>query len=467
MKNWISKNFLISRSQDKDKARRELILQILLLGSILLSFIASLVSWSVTLSQKKLIRFESIEITGIFLLFITAYLWSRRRNGEIVAYFFIGFYLLITIYSSYVWGAEIPNGLLSYALIIVMTGILINSRVAFLVTLFISCIIIFLVYGQTHNILSVITNWRTQPETVANAIGYSVTLSIIAIVSWLFNRETEQALLRARLSETALKRQKNSLEVLVEARTQQLKQAQLEKITELYRFAEFGRIASGLFHDLTNPLTLVSLNLHELSKNKLLIKTELSDIERNIQRAIMGTKTLENFINAARKQIQNQEIKRKFLLASEITQVIQIMDSKTKENKVILESTLDNTLLLTGNPIKFSQLIFNLLANAIESYDASRRKKRVVGITLARQNNEVMLTIQDWGRGIEKKYLATIFEPLFTTKTPEKGTGIGLSLSKEIIEKGFGGKITVTSNKKQGTLFTVSFPLGNAHGQSV
>lgn len=461
MKNWNSKKLFISRAQDKDRARREFILNVLLAGSILLSFIASLVSWSVTFSQKKLIRFESIETTCIFLLFCAGFLWSRLGNSKIVAYFFIGFYLLITVFASFRWGAEIPNGLLSYALIIVMTGILINSRVAFIASSLISIIIIVLVYLQSTNILYHESSWRSQPETVANAISYGVTLFIIAIVSWLFNRETESALKRARLSEKALKEQNDKLEAIVEERTRQLKKAQVEKLAQLYRFVELGRITSGLFHELASPLTLISLNLDELSRNKLLKRRELSDIEKNIKKAINGTKTLENFLSAARKQIQSQEVNTRFSLAFGIAQVIQIVEHKAKDHKVKIDAQLDESLILTGNPIKFNQLISNLVVNAIESYDLTTKKNRKVVLKLTKVGKEIKLSIQDFGKGIEKMHINRIFEPLFTTKTPEKGTGIGLFLSKEIVEKDFGGKIEVNSTQDKGTTFTMCFPLKN------
>ena len=69
------------------------------------------------------------------------------------------------------------------------------------------------------------------------------------------------------------------------------------------------------------------------------------------------------------------------------------------------------------------------------------------------------ISVTDWGMGINKRLMPRIFESLFTTKPPEKGTGIGLSIAKNLVEKDFGGIISVKSQKGEGTVFTIAFPL--------
>jgi two-component system sensor histidine kinase DctS len=101
----------------------------------------------------------------------------------------------------------------------------------------------------------------------------------------------------------------------------------------------------------------------------------------------------------------------------------------------------------------------NLLTNAMDSYQHIRRKDKQIHIQLSVHKGSVRMEIRDWGGGIEKKYLNKIFDPLFTTKGKERGTGLGLTICKEVIEKDFGGTCRVESKAMSGTTFYIEFPL--------
>ena len=239
--------------------------------------------------------------------------------------------------------------------------------------------------------------------------------------------------------------------------TKELKKAQLEKITQLYRFAEIGKLSSSLFHDLVTPLSLISMNLEEL-KNKR-EQTRINDMQALVKRAIQGTKFLESFVLVVRQQLQNQELKKVFSLNKEIKQVIQMVQHKINSEhiKIIFESS--GEIRTYGNYIKFSQLITNLVLNAIDAYDhLTDTTKREIQIKLYEQNNVIYCSVTDFGKGINKEDITKIFQPFFTTKSVEKGTGIGLSISRDIVEKSFQGKISVKSSQKSGTVFTIHFP---------
>ena len=111
------------------------------------------------------------------------------------------------------------------------------------------------------------------------------------VIAWLSNREIEKSLKRARRSEAALKVERDALEITVEARTRQLREAQADQLSQLYRFAEFGQISSGLFHDLVNPLNAMSLNM----ENILSIQDHatVSEMRERIERAMGSAKRME------------------------------------------------------------------------------------------------------------------------------------------------------------------------------
>jgi signal transduction histidine kinase len=450
------RSLLVPKSKDTDASRREFILYILLVGSLILSLIATVSAFIGELNGASPSG-STVKVLTFFILFLLGYFAARKGQSRLVSYILILFYLLVTTYSSYLFGADVPQDLLTYALIVVMSGILLGSLSAFIVTLVIAIILLILTYLQVHHLLIISSAWKSYPTTVRDSIVYDITLCIIALVSWLFNREIEKALQRAKASEAELQKQKEQLEILVEERTQELRQAQTEKLIQLYRFVEFGRGASGLFHDLVNPLNILSLNLDQLSEESKKVKQK--EMKSLINTALNNTKRLENFITAARKQLQNQDELRLFSIKEEITQVIQVLNYKMKKEHLQIAISGEKNIKTFNNPIKFSQLIMNLLANAIDSYEDCNNDKKRIEIILKKVKNEVKITVQDWGNGIKAEHVTRIFDPLFTTKKFEKGTGIGLVICRDIIEKSFNGKISVKSVYHKGTLFTIRFPL--------
>jgi len=445
---------------NRDSIRRMFILRILLVGILflaLLGFLHNIITY-VTYGPSEnginpLISF------GFFLFIVFLLVLSKKGKTNVAAFFFLFFLYSTGLYTALRWGADIPQALLMFVLSIVVAGIIIDSRVAFYITTFISLTLLILSFLQLHKLYSPDYYWRQKNLLYGDVIVYIATFFIIALVSWLSNREIEKLLERAHLSEEALKKERNLLETKIEERTQQLKQAQLEKLMQVYRFAEIGRLTSGLFHDLVTPLSLVSLNLDQLKIQSK--KYAGVNFQMLIKQALTGTRHLENFIISARKQLQNQDIQKSFSLHAEIKQVIQMLAYKARTANIHIVFNRKDTIRQFGNPIKFSQFITNLMLNALDAYETIEKKHtpRQITITLERIENTASIIIQDWGCGISQEYIDKVFDPFFTTKSADKGTGIGLSITRNLIENHFNGTITVTSEKQKGTIFTILLPL--------
>jgi signal transduction histidine kinase len=303
-------------------------------------------------------------------------------------------------------------------------------------------------------------SWTIEPVWGSILIK-SIIMSVIGLVSWLSNREIEKALKRAKKSELELKKERDGLEIEVQRRTEELKKAQLEKLTIFYRFANYGRMAAGLFHDIANPLTQVSLSLSRIeyqAKNKLF--PELKEIEPIVKRAINGTKQMEKFMMMLKKQIQQQEMEKNYKPWEEIKMAIENFEYKARKMKVQMDVTHKKNIYTVGNSLRFYQMISNLISNALDSYhEIQREENRKILIRLDADKNEITITVKDFGCGMSKKVMKKIFDPWFTTKDPKRGTGVGLYMTKKIVEEEFKGKIEVKSKLNKGTLFTVKFPI--------
>lgn len=354
----------------------------------------------------------------------------------------------------YIWGIELTSEILFYVLIIIISGILINTRFAFIATGVILLTVIITGYLQSINIISANRYWRTTTFKASDILMMTVMFVIIATVSWLSNREIERSLARARKSEAELQKERDLLEMKVEERTKELKKLEGEKIMHLYRFAEFGRLSAGLFHDLINPLNAVSLSIERLKVN-----------DDSVNKALTAAKKMENLVVAVRKQLSRQENKNLFSLNKEIQDVIDVLSYKARKNNVEIRFSHESDVSFLGNAIRFNQAVLNLIVNAIDSYlpeNLEDSREKAVDVVLNEKGNDIVLSVKDFGAGISRDNLQKIFEPFFTTK--DYGVGIGLSMAKQITEKDFYGKLIVESNTEagqSGSTFTIAIPKSN------
>lgn len=456
---FLYSKFIESRSTDEDRRRREHILNIILLGSILMlaAFDAIVLYYSV-LEGPAYQEVSFGEFSVILVFFIFLYTLSRAGLFAAASYLLVGAYFLSNSYAAYRWGVNLPTALIGYALLIIIASILLGTRSGFFVTAVISGFIIVLWHFQFYGEMIL---QKPIPNN-SDAVVFAILFILIMTVAWLSNREIEKSLARAWRSEKELKEQRDLLEIKVEERTRELQQAQFEKVKQLYRFAEFGQLASGLFHDILNLLNAISIRVEthgrEVGKENLLAKASLKD-------AFNTTKEVENFIKAIRKQLDHREIIETFSLSEGIEQVILLVSYKAHKERIriVFHHDRDNPLVYLGNPFKFHQVVINLLLNAVECYDGlPKNDGRDRTVTIALQENKkgvATVRVEDHGYGVPAEIREKIFEPFFTTKDNERGIGIGLATAKKIVEDDFHGTIGVTSAEGKGSTFTVAFPL--------
>lgn len=459
-KNWLKK-IVKPRSNSEDDKRREFILNVILLGSILLSGSVTLLTLFRSLAQGQFSTYMGssaileLVILGIFLFL---YFLSRLRLAKVASAILLLLYFFPVTLSLYSWGFDLPQGILIYSLIIVCAGILISSTFAYITTAICAFVVLAGCYLYKSGVISSASIWRQKDFEWADAIVFAVTFFIIAIVSWLSNREIEKSLKRAHQSEKQLKVERDLLEVKVEERTKEIKKIQLEKMEQLSHFAEIGGLASGIFHDLLNPLTAVSLILEKLK----LSTNEMTGSKKNIEQAIRSTKHIERLMNSLRNQINLQEIQRPFSPSRVANEVLPILSYKAKLAKVqirIIEP--GEKIEIYGNPLKFHQSIANLISNAIDAYDKSKSVNKEVELRFRKNNHSVSIEVEDRGDGISGESEKMIFDPFFTTKRADEGMGLGLAITKSIIEKDFRGTISVNSKPNLGTTFIINIPVDN------
>jgi signal transduction histidine kinase len=443
--NRFSVFFLEPKSVGEDDRRREYILNVVLVGSIvmLVFFGALILYYSLTEGVNyNGVSFATLLCTFAFSVFL--FILSRCGFFGLISYLLVVAYLLGDVYAAYQWGIDLHIVVLGYALIVLLASILIGTWFGFLMAGIIIAAIIPLRYLQLSGIIPL----QSSADDIIDAVALAAIISFIVIIAWLWNRELEKSLLRAKKSESELKEERDSLEIQVVKRTQALQQMQFEKVEQLYRFAEFGQLASGLFHDLLNLVNAASL---------------ADAVKVPAQQASTISQRIEDFVQAIKRQLDHHETQKFFSLAEGVEYVLRLLSYKAMRAEIRIDffQKGDRELVCFGDIFKFHQIVMNLVMNALDSYETSTRGagERVVEINIQKWENVIALKIADNGCGIPEAIRAKIFEPFFTTKTGAKGTGIGLATTKKIAEQDFHGTISLESEEGKGSAFTVLLPI--------
>lgn len=268
---------------------------------------------------------------------------------------------------------------------------------------------------------------------------------LVVILSYLSNKEIRKSLEQSKKTQALLQ---GKLNESVEA----LRKSREARLQELTKAAEFGRISQGLFHDLISPLTSLILHTESLKKDP--------DAHHNLEKALHASHRMAEYVKDVRKTLSKEEKECECNLKEELESVMHLLSYRMRDARVTLTKTVDGSISWFGYPHKIRQIFSNLLSNAIDSFEKNvHGQARKIHIELTRHNDTAKLEVSDTGSGISQENLEKIFEPFFTTKTLEKGTGIGLSTVKSIVEKDLKGKIEVESTPGKGSLFRITFLL--------
>ena len=448
-------------SINEDAKRRKHILNILLANSVILACIATGI---VTLNHMRLgAAYKGVNplIPLLVLIFFVVLFFRSKTKSEYsiyCAYLFVLAYYLPTTFALFKWGVDLPLGLLSYVLIIILAGILANSKFAFEAVIFISLTVLILTFFQMTGVTHPDIAWKAKTLTLPNVLTIIIIFYIVAIVLWLSNREIERSLKRARKSEAELKEERDTLEVRVQERTKDLERTQMEKINQTARFIEFGKISSGLFHDIINHINFLFLNIEKATEAG---EKELSETREYLKQANENKAALAEYIEDAKKQFQNQKIESLFSVKKEISSVAKILGYKLKTEKVDMRLMGDSDIITYGNSVRFNHVITNIVLNAVDAYETSNRKEKEIIIILEKRDGKAIFSIKDQAGGIPEEIRDKIFDPFFTTKGPQKGAGIGLTTVKNTVEEDFGGTIEMETVSGRGTKFIIEFPIRN------
>ena len=241
-----------------------------------------------------------------------------------------------------------------------------------------------------------------------------------------------------------------------------------QRMVAAERLASLGTLAAGVAHEINNPLAIINdsvgwmqllLNKADMADSPIKGQLEkgLDKIAKSVVRAKKITHQLLGFARKGTSVVSEVNLRQ---LAEEAVQLVE-KEASYKEIEFVQEAdaSLDS---IWSDAYQLRQVLINLLTNAIHATGPKGRIK----ITLQKDGEQAMLSIQDTGQGIPQEDLERIFEPFYSTKPTGEGTGLGLFVTRGIVEK-LGGTIEAESRLGEGTVFRIKLPrVHQNHGSS-
>lgn len=248
------------------------------------------------------------------------------------------------------------------------------------------------------------------------------------------------------------------------------------------KMASLGELTAGIAHEIQNPLNFVN-NFSEVNSELIAeMKAELSkgnideaknianDIDENEKKIIFHGKRADGIVKGmlqhSRSSSGVKELTDINALADEYLRLAYHgLRAKDKSFNASMKTEFDETLgKVSVVPQDMGRVILNLITNAF--YAVYEKKKQdlqgyepVVTVSTKREGDKVLISVKDTGNGIPQKVLDKIFQPFFTTKPAGAGTGLGLSMSYDIVTKAHNGEIKVVTKEWEGTEFIVVLPM--------
>ncbi|GAB2607549.1 hypothetical protein GCM10027190_63710 [Spirosoma areae] len=311
--------------------------------------------------------------------------------------------------------------------------------------------------------------------------GLSVVL-ILALMLYRNNRQKHKTNILLHGQKEEIDHQRSKAEqALTELKSTQTQLIQREKMASL------GELTAGIAHEIQNPLNFVN-NFSEVSselvgelkeerekgndRDEGLEEELLIDLEQNLSKITLHGQRASSIVKGMLEHSRTTTGERQptdlnSLCGEYLRLAYHGFRAKDKDFNTELKTDFDPNLgLVKLVPQEMGQVLLNLYNNAF--YAVQQKHKLVlidyqptVTVRTSHDNNNIQIRVKDNGVGIPESVRAKVFQPFFTTKPAGEGTGLGLSLSYDIVTKGHRGSLSVESQEGEGTAFTIQLPTTN------
>ncbi len=286
------------------------------------------------------------------------------------------------------------------------------------------------------------TGVYSHSDTINNAINYNLYVLAHIVIVWLLGILFEE--------------RKNNEKLLEQKVMQEVQKNKEQQLLMLHqnRLAQMGELISMIAHQWRQPLNnmalITQLIVNKYNKNKLDDKA-FEYFKTNSKKQIdLMSKTIDDFRNFF--EVQHEQ--HNFSLRNTIKNSLDISKPIFEKSNINLELEIDSNIVVNGYENSFAQVLLNILNNAKDALMEKDIEDKKIIIKIDKNEDGVVVSIEDNAGGIDEEIIDKIFDPYFSTKKDKNGTGLGLYMSKMIIEEQMDAKLRVT-NTELGAKFTI------------
>lgn len=302
--------------------------------------------------------------------------------------------------------------------------------------------------------------YNVQKQIQQNVVLFLLFLTIAIVVSIFISKKIDSVLkeYRNRVQENAelLENLNSTLQNRVEEELAKNREKE-QLLVEKSRFIALGEMISNIAHQWRQPLSGLSSILMNMKFKQSIGTLDEETMKKKLNEADKVIEYMSHTIDDFRNFFMPVKEKEEFSLFSCMESVMMIISSGLENNNIAVHISINKDLKIRTYLNEYQQVVLNIIKNAKDTLIAQKVENAYIKITAYEENRSVVLTIADNGGGIQTKPKNKIFEPYFTTKSNVDGTGIGLYMSKIIIDKNMKGKLKV-SNTKYGAKFWIYIP---------
>ena len=310
---------------------------------------------------------------------------------------------------------------------------------------------------------------KIKNQVVQNVVLFIMFLSIAILISIAISQKIDEVLKdyenKVLSNAKQLEELNESLEIKVKKEIEKNREKE-QLLVQKSKFIALGEMISNIAHQWRQPLSELSSILMYIKFKYSIKALDEKILEQKLQEADKVLEFMSHTIDDFRNFFMPKKEKEEFLLHLVVDIVINIVSSTLKNYNIKLEIDIDKKLVLKTYLNEYEQVLLNIINNAKDVLIEKNVKEPIVKIKAYEEENSVVLTIEDNGGGVLVEPKGKIFEPYFTTKEHGNGTGIGLYMSKIIIDKNMKGKLRVR-NTNEGAKFIISIPKNTDNNEEI
>jgi C4-dicarboxylate-specific signal transduction histidine kinase len=244
-----------------------------------------------------------------------------------------------------------------------------------------------------------------------------------------------------------------SLEIRIKASLDEMRNKD-QMLIQQGRLAAMGEMIHNIAHQWRQPLNNVGLIIQNLQLSCMTGSLTSEEMDKEVANAMGIIMHMSRTIDDFRNFFRPEKEKHSFVVNDSVDHTLEFIGATLENSNVQVEVHAVGEVLVTGYENEYAQVLLNILGNARDVLVERKTAEPCITITISAENGHSVVTIRDNGGGIDEEILPKIFDPYFTTKEQGKGSGIGLFMSKAIIEQNMNGSLTAR-NVQGGAEFRV------------